>query len=152
VEYVQDGDTLRCRGGERVRLLLIDTPELSQRPFGDQARRALQRLVPPGTRVTLETDRQPRDRYQRLLAYVWTRDSARVPSADGSLVWVRDSALVNRAMVDSGYAVVLYYSPNGRDDLTEFNDAEAAARAARKGLHAEGGFDCSPIEHRRKRC
>jgi micrococcal nuclease len=135
VELVQDGDTIRCRGGERVRLLLIDTPELTQRPFGDQARRALARLVPPGTRVTLETDRQPRDRFGRLLAYV------RAP----------DSSLVNEAMLDSGYAVVLYYSPNGLR-RAEFEAAEAAARAAGRGLHAEGGFACSPIEHRRKRC
>jgi endonuclease YncB( thermonuclease family) len=72
IATVSDGDTVICEGGERVRLLLIDTPEMSQAPFGPQAKRALQELLPVGTRARLELDVQERDRYGRVLAYVYT--------------------------------------------------------------------------------
>ena len=135
VERVHDGDTIRCRGGVSVRLLLIDAPELSQRPFGDQARRALTRLVPVGAQVTLETDVEPRDRYGRLLAYVYR--------ADGRMV--------NEEMAREGYATVLVYAPNGRY-RTRVDAAAADAARARRGLYATDGFACAPREHRRKRC
>jgi micrococcal nuclease len=135
VERGHDGDTIRCKGGISVRLLLIDAPELSQRPFGDQSRRALTRMVPVGARVTLETDREPRDRYGRLLAYVY--------DADGRMA--------NAEMARAGYAVPLMYAPNGRY-RAEVEAAASDAAAARRGLHATGGFACAPREHRRKRC
>ena len=135
VERVHDGDTIRCKGGVSVRLLLIDAPELSQRPFGDQSRRALTRMVPVGARVTLETDREPRDRYGRLLAYVY--------AADGRMA--------NAEMARAGYAVPLMYAPNGRY-RAQVEAAASEAAAARRGLHATGGFACAPREHRRKRC
>ena len=56
LEGTIDGDTVVCAGGERVRLLLIDTPELSQAPFGRLARAALLRLLPPGTAARLDLE------------------------------------------------------------------------------------------------
>ena len=56
VERVIDGDTFACVGGERVRLLVIDTPELAQRPFGSAAREEAVRLLPVGGRVRLDFD------------------------------------------------------------------------------------------------
>src|SRR5690606_36586634 len=94
VQRVIDGDTFACAGGERVRLLLVDTPALSQRPFGAVAREEAIRLLPPGARVRLDFDVQTRDRYGRLLAYVWTTDAS------------GDSLMVNRELVRRGMAVV----------------------------------------------
>lgn len=54
VARIVDGDTFDCRGGPRVRPIGIDAPELSQRPFGHRARRALERLIPVGSEVRLE--------------------------------------------------------------------------------------------------
>ena len=62
VERVIDGDTFACVGGERVRLLVIDTPELAQRPFGSAAREEAVRLLPVGGRVRLDFDVEVRDR------------------------------------------------------------------------------------------
>ena len=72
VAFVNDGDTLRLTDGRRVRLVQIDAPELATECFGRAARRALNQLAPPGTRVKLERDPMldAVDRYGRLLRYV----------------------------------------------------------------------------------
>ena len=57
VTSVVDGDTLRLRGGRRVRLLQIDTPELgSSECYSRAARTALLSLAPPGRSIVLESD------------------------------------------------------------------------------------------------
>lgn len=73
VAYVSDGDTLRLRDGRKVRLLQIDAPELRGDCFGKAALVALRRLVPAGTRVTLDRDPalDATDRYGRQLRYVF---------------------------------------------------------------------------------
>ncbi|WP_254217210.1 thermonuclease family protein [Synechococcus sp. CCY 9618] len=51
---IGDGDTLRVRRGEQritIRLACIDAPETAQRPYGQQAREALQRRLPIGRTV-----------------------------------------------------------------------------------------------------
>jgi len=75
VVEVVDGDTLQVRlvGGrlETVRLIGIDTPERGE-CFAAEATGAARRLA-LGKRVTLKGDptQATRDRYRRLLAYVW---------------------------------------------------------------------------------
>ncbi len=122
IERVVDGDTVEGARGTRVRLLLIDAPELSQRPFGDQARRALTRLVPVGAQVTLETDVEPRDRYGRLLVYLY----------------MPDGAALNHVLVTAGYAAALTVPPNDRY-ATVFERAERGARLARSGMWSRPG-------------
>jgi micrococcal nuclease len=134
VGRIVDGDTFVCRGGERVRPIGFDAPELSQRPYGERARHALARWIPVGTTVQLEPDVQPRDRYGRTLAYVW-----------------RDTVLVNWVMLREGWAV-LYTVPPNVQYADAFVEAQRAARAERRGLWAEAAFDCAPAEHRRGRC
>ncbi len=73
VERIVDGDTLVVRGGARVRLVQIDSPEAAgSECYAAAATRALGRLARPGSQVVLEPD--PRldtvDRYGRLLRYV----------------------------------------------------------------------------------
>lgn len=137
VTRVADGDTFRaaCPETVRVRLLLIDSPERDQSPFGARARSALARLLPAGTPVTLELDVRVRDQYGRLLAYAF----------------LPDGRMVNEEMVRSGFAVVLVYPPNVRYVERIRADA-AAARAARRGLWAVDGFACTPKDHRSRRC
>jgi micrococcal nuclease len=135
VERVVDGDTIRCRGNVRVRLLLIDSPERSQRPFGPEAAAALQRLLPNGSLALLELDVQPRDRYGRTLAYVYNSDGL----------------MANEEMLRAGYAVVLVYPPNVRY-VDRFRAASAEALQARRGLWAGSAFECLPKDHRAGRC
>ncbi len=78
VKRVVDGDTLLLTGGERVRLIGVDTPETKhpQKPverFGKEAHLFTKRIV-EGKEVRLEYDWQRKDRYGRLLAYVYLMD------------------------------------------------------------------------------
>lgn len=135
VQEITDGDTLVCERDTRVRLLLIDAPEMDQGVFGDSAKAALQRLAPIGSQVRLELDVQVRDRYGRLLAYVYGEDGT----------------FLNERLVRRGYAVVSVYPPN----IRHVEQVRAAAEDARRdsvGLWREGAFECLPIDHRRGRC
>jgi micrococcal nuclease len=135
VERIIDGDTIQCREHGRVRLLLIDTPELSQRPWGQYARAALAAMLPVGSTALLEFDVQPRDRYGRILSYVY-----------GS-----DSRMVNEVLVRAGYALVAVVPPNVKH-VDRLRRAAAAARAAGRGLWSTPAFECAPADHRRGRC
>jgi micrococcal nuclease len=135
VQRVTDGDTLVCERNQRVRLLLIDTPEMSQAPFGRRARETLLELAPVGSRLRVELDVRHRDQYGRTLAYLWT--------ADGRML--------NEEMVRRGMAVVLVYPPNVKY-VDELRAAARTAREERVGLWATDAFDCSPRDHRAGRC
>ena len=95
VLYVLDGDTLVVYfegQKESVRLLAIDCPEIHYNPklwrdakgnekvaekmiqAGLEAKKLTQSLVPKGSSVNLEFDSQKRDKYNRLLAYVYLPD------------------------------------------------------------------------------
>ena len=74
IAKVYDGDTITLSSGERVRLLQIDTPELSpEKCYSKEARSALVALLNSPRQITLKTD--PKldkvDRYGRLLRYVF---------------------------------------------------------------------------------
>ncbi len=72
---VGDGDTLRVEDGGKkltIRVACIDAPEMAQSPHGQQAREALQALLPVGSTVTLKA--QTKDRYGRTVAEVFTAD------------------------------------------------------------------------------
>jgi len=128
VAELVDGDTLDVRVAgrvERVRLLGIDTPETvaPDRPVechGPEASAALAELVPVGTEVRLERDVEARDRFDRLLAYVFRVD---------------DGLFVNEAMAAAGHAEILSITPNTAyaDALA---DAVAGARRSGAGLWA----------------
>ena len=136
VVRVVNGDTIVVRIAgeqERVRLLGIDTPE-SVDPrspvecFGKEAARHLGRLAPPGARVRLVLDVEPRDRFGRLLAYVY-----RQPGGD----------FVNLALARDGYAQALTIPPNVAH-ADAFVAAVADARAAGRGLWSACGEERPP--------
>lgn len=126
VTHVVDGDTLDVEVGgteERVRLIGVDTPEsvARDRPvqcYGTEASAYLASLVPEGTAVRLERDAVARDQFGRLLAYVY-RDE--------------DDLLVNRALIERGYADAVTYGDN-EALYPELVAAEAAARDGGRGL------------------
>ncbi len=135
VQRISDGDTLVCEGNQRVRLLLIDTPELSQAPYGRQAMQTLQRLAPMGTTLRIETDVRFRDQYGRTLGYLWTTDGR----------------FINEEMVAAGMAVVLVYPPNVKY-VERLRAAADLAKRRKVGLWATSAFECAPRDHRAGRC
>ena len=134
---VVDGDTVvvdLAGHRETVRLLGIDTPETvhpdrSVECFGPQASARLRLLLVPGRGVLVTRDVEPRDRYDRLLAY---------------LERLSDGLQVNMALVERGYAATLHIDPN--DALRqELAAAESRARAAGLGLWAACGGPHEPL-------
>jgi endonuclease YncB( thermonuclease family) len=126
VGRVVDGDTLRLNGGERVRLIGIDTPEIAHfgtptACFGRRAAAFTERLLPPGERVRLVRDVEVRDQYDRLLAYVYR---------------ARDGLFVNAELVRRGYAYVDTVPPNVRH-VELFRRLARRARAKKRGLWGE---------------
>ena len=126
VVAVIDGDTIDVDLGgrtERVRLLGIDTPESvdPERPVechGPEASALAHSLLPDGTAVRLERDQEARDRYDRLLAYVFRVD---------------DGLFVNEAILAAGEAEVLSIEPN-HAYAGRLAAAADTARAADLGL------------------
>jgi micrococcal nuclease len=127
VERVIDGDTIRVTydgRSEPVRYIGVNTPETRHarkgvERFGPEATEANRRLV-EHRRVRLVFDVEPRDRYGRLLAYVF----------------LLDGTFVNARLVESGHAQVMTVPPNVRyQDL--FLRLEREARAGRHGLWAD---------------
>ena len=119
-----DGDTIRVRLGsgrvERVRYIGIDTPETGKPDapgecYADRAQAFNERLVRDGG-VELALDVDERDRYGRLLAYVY---AGRV--------------LVNAELLRAGYAKQLTVPPNVRFE-TRFGRLARDARQANRGL------------------
>ena len=119
VARVIDGDTIELVGGQRVRLVQIDTPEKHVECYGDQASTLTRRLLPSGTHVRIEQD--PRldqiDQYGRKLAYVWTGDE------DVNLTLVRDGA-----------AGVWFFDGRRGRYAKELLGAVEEAQAKRRGL------------------
>jgi len=75
VDYVYDGDTLVLENGERVRLLNINTPEISSRyrdgeQGGEAAKIWLQQQI-GNQPIYLRFDKEKRDQYDRLLAHIF---------------------------------------------------------------------------------
>lgn len=114
-----DGDTVLIQSGDKVRYLLVDTPELTSDAPGCLAveARALNVQLVEGREIDLEYDQECRDRYGRLLAYV---------SMEGRSI--------NALMVQRGYACVLHIPPNGEGRVEEFKRLQETARAERRGM------------------
>jgi micrococcal nuclease len=122
---VVDGDTIHVEVGRRretVRYIGVDTPE-SVKPgtpvqcFAKRASAFNHRLV-EGERVRLVPDAEARDRYGRLLAYVYRRP---------------DGMFVNAELVRRGFATILTIPPN-LAHAQEFLRLQRAARQAGRGL------------------
>ncbi|RLQ23489.1 thermonuclease family protein [Seongchinamella sediminis] len=76
VTAVVDGDTLRLAGGDKLRLVGVNTREIGRdgrpdEPLARAARTALEEILGPDGAVWLRAAEDSRDRYDRLLAYAF---------------------------------------------------------------------------------
>jgi len=114
VEWVYDGDTisvvLEDGTKDTVRLTGIDAPETdanftTPQCYGAESTDHLRSILPVGTTVWLERDVSDRDRYDRLVRFVWFRQHDEV-------------ALANAVMLEDGYAFARSYgNDRSRADL-----------------------------------
>jgi micrococcal nuclease len=134
VARVVDGDTLKLSAAGKVRLIGVDTPELHYsdkllrdsrksgkdintiQALGAQASEFTKKLC-LNKRVRLEYDVVRRDRYGRLLAYVY----------------LEDGTFVNAKIIEEGYGQVMTIPPNVRH-AEYFRKLETSAREGNRGL------------------
>lgn len=117
VAKVIDGDTIVLESGETIRYIGIDAPEVSlgEECFAKEATKANEELV-LGKEIRLEKDVSEKDKYNRLLRYVWV-----------------GSTFVNESLVKEGFARFSSYPPDVKyQDL--FKAAEQDARENNRGL------------------
>ncbi len=134
---VHDGDTVSVildNRKEKVRLIGIDAPEIGQKPWGEKAKKYLEALLnSSGWKVKPEFDVDKRDKYGRILAYLWTTNGE----------------MVNLLMVKTGYAMLFTFPPNVKY-VTELKSAQREARDRGLGIWAEKGLKERPGDYRRE--
>jgi len=138
VERVADGDTVRVITANQTKLRIwmlgIDAPETPKgskfpgQPYGPEAEAYLKRLV-EGKRVRVEI--YGVDRYRRLLSTMFI-----------------DGKDINLAMIEVGLAEVYRGPESGNPYKQQYQAAEKAARAARKGMWVLGNTYESPRAYR----
>lgn len=124
VARVVDGDTIELENGQKVRYIGIDTPEsvkpgVSVQCFAKEAS-AFNKMLVEGKSVRLEHDVSDKDKYGRLLRFVY----------------LEDGTFVNQVLVEEGYASVASFPPDiSKQDV--FRRAEQTARERNVGLWNE---------------
>jgi len=137
VTKVVDGDTLHLENGDRVRLIGIDTPEskvnVKLRRDSKRTGKDYETIAAMGKKaakftaglandkyVKLEFDVQKRDRYNRLLAYVY----------------LPNGKMLNAEIIRAGYAQVMTVPPNvAHQDM--FLELQKEAMENNRGLWKE---------------
>ena len=117
---VIDGDTIVIEGGQHVRYIGIDAPEIrrDKQPaecFGPEAAAKNRELVENKV-VVLEKDVSDKDKYGRLLRYVWL-----------------DDFFVNEQLVKEGFAKILTIPPDLKYKSL-FNTAQTFAAQNKYGV------------------
>jgi len=137
VTHVVDGDTIHAAlaGGkeEKVRFIGVDTPESTREiePYGKKAAAYTKKRL-DGRKIWLEFDVEKRDRYGRLLAYIWLEKPAGTGEKE-----VR-AKMFNSELLLEGYAHVMTIPPNVK--YTDyFAKYQLEAREANKGLWGLAG-------------
>lgn len=120
VSRVIDGDTIEVEGGEKIRYIGIDTPETvdPRKPvqcFGVESFNKNKELV-EGKEIRLEKDVSERDKYNRLLRYVYVGD-----------------IFVNLELIKQGFAYSYSYPPDIKYQ-DQFVKAQQEARKVKRGL------------------
>jgi micrococcal nuclease len=146
VELVKptDGDTISVTYNgkeEKVRFLLIDTPEtshprLGKQPFGQEAKDFTSKLLQNAQTLELEFDIGPqKDKYGRLLAYVYV-----------------DGVMIQEELLKNGLARVAYIYPPNTRYVDPFNAIQLKAQQEGIGIWKvenyaqEDGFHSELIE------
>ncbi len=139
IERVVSGNTLEILGQnnqeqlfEKVRLIGIDAPDLKQQPWGLAAKQQLENMINNET-VLLETDLENKDRYGRLMAYIWQKD-----------------LLLNEQLIAAGYALYVPRSPNNKYNQ-RFARAQEKARLLGLGIwNPQQPMRLTPAEFRQQ--
>jgi len=126
MKRVVDGDTIDIAisgNTERVRLIGINTPETKHPTkgmecFGPEASAYTKQLLPKGTKLRVERDIEARDKYGRLLLYVYIENS---------------NVFVNLDLVLQGYARPMVFEPNTAHKA-DFAQAATQAELRNVGL------------------
>lgn len=140
VKRVFDGDTFVLADNTKVRLAGIDTPELSRGrhpddPGAKEATRLLERILGASRmQVRLETGQEAKDRYQRVIAHVYTQDGRNV----------------QEQILRAGWALG-YARPPNLGHLECYREAEAQARRQQIGLWRTPAMDAQAIPAYKKR-
>ena len=119
---IWDGDTVDLEGDLRIRYLLVDAPEIAHGSdetsecFALEAKQLNTQLVLDKT-VQITYDTECKDKYDRLLGFVSV-----------------DNRMVNRVLIERGYARVLFIPPNGKEHLEDFEQLEQSAKESNLGL------------------
>jgi micrococcal nuclease len=121
VKWIVDGDTLILVDGQKVRYIGINAPELahdsrSAEPYGE-ASKQFNVLLVNGKRVRLEFDKERFDRYQRILAYIF----------------LKNTTFVNAEILANGFAYLLRKRPNLKYD-TILLQSQRSAMSAKRGI------------------
>lgn len=136
-EKIYDGDTIGAvvKGSfEKVRLIGIDAPEMAQRPWGKKARKSLEALLAASdSKILLEYDVEQRDKYGRILGYLWTQDGR----------------LINEELLKKGSVVLFTYPPNVKY-VKRLQTAQKMARDNKSGIWGENGLREMPYEYRKE--
>jgi micrococcal nuclease len=122
VKRVVDGDTVELAGLGKARIIGVDTPEVygGVECYGHEASEFTKRQL-DGARVRYTVGREERDRYGRLLVYLW----------------LEDGRSFNALLVARGYAQPLTIPPDD-DYAPVFVRLSRAARDAKRGLWSPG--------------
>ncbi|TAF34883.1 MAG: thermonuclease family protein [Oscillatoriales cyanobacterium] len=117
---------------QQIRLIGIDAPDLKQQPWGEAAKQRLEQLI-GGKEVLLESDIEPKDQFDRKLAYLW-----------------QDKILLNELLVKEGYVLASVRSRNTKYRQRLAN-AQEWARLMGKGLwNPERALRQTPAEFRQQ--
>ncbi|NBI07561.1 thermonuclease family protein [Senegalia massiliensis] len=130
---VIDGDTLIVdKNGteERVRMVGMNTPESvganinDPEPYGIESSNFTKELLPAGKTIYMTKDIENRDKYDRLLRYIWLDKPNNLNMKE---------TMVNAILVKEGFANVMTIQPNSKYSLV-FKGLETQARTLNKGL------------------
>ncbi len=132
VKTVYDGDTILLDNGDKVRFLGINTPEVERRnklgqAGGEEAKRWLETQL-KGQRVRLERDVEATDKYDRVLAHVFTEEPRHL----------------NLELVAQGLASVVIHPPNEKY-TQQLLQAQDQAESRKLGIW--GRLEYAPIDH-----
>ena len=137
VEKVYDGDTIAVFNNghfEKVRLIGIDAPEMDQKPWGKKAKKCIESFIADAdSRISLEYDMERRDKYGRILAYLWTQDRK----------------MINEEMLKKGCAVLFTIPPNVKY-VSRFRAAQKKAQNHKTGIWGENGLRERPYDYRKE--
>lgn len=137
IEKVLDGDSVEAniRGKkEQIRFIGIDAPELSQKPWGKRSKKFLEDLISAsGWQARIEYDVEKRDKYNRILAYLWSRDNK----------------LLNEEILGNGYAVLFTFPPNVKY-VDRLKAAQVIARENKRGVWGKDGLKQLPSDYRKE--